>query len=83
MELQLLSAQLQDCYNAATVSDLDDHKVYCPIIGHAYIACADDNLWYRAQTLGEEFMYLHYIGVVNTLIVVSSCYVTLAQYMES
>lgn len=60
MELQLLSAQLQDCYNAATVSDLDDLKVYCPVIGQAYIACADDNLWYRAQASGEEFMYLHY-----------------------
>lgn len=56
MELPLLSAQLQDCYNAATVADADDLKVYHPVVGQAYVACADDRLWYRAQALGEECM---------------------------
>lgn len=54
MELLLLSAQLQDCYNAATVADADDYTVYHPVVGQAYVACAEDKLWYRARALGEE-----------------------------
>lgn len=65
MELTLLSAQLQDCYNAASVTDADDLMVYCPVIGQAYVACADDNLWYRVQVIGEARVYLCCIVVVN------------------
>lgn len=60
MELLLLSAQLQDCYNAATVANADDLTVYQPVVGQAYVACADDRLWYRAQALGEDCMCLLY-----------------------
>lgn len=68
MELPLLSAQLQDCYNAATVANSDDLTVSHPVVGQAYVACADDKLWYRAQALGEECVCLLYScskGVVN------------------
>lgn len=65
MELALLSAQLQDCYNAATVADADDLMVYCPVIGQAYVACADDDLWYRVQVVGEGRRYTCCIVVVN------------------
>lgn len=87
MVLAMLSAQLQDCYNAAAVADADALTVRCPVIGQAYVACADDKLWYRAQVLGEELRCLRYTPVVvaNALlfIVVSSCFVTLVQSMES
>lgn len=65
MEFTLLSAQLQDCYNAASVTDADDLMVYCPVIGQAYVACADDDLWYRVQVIGEGRVYLCCIVVVN------------------
>lgn len=65
MELELLSAQLQECYNAAAMTDADELTVYCPVIGQAYVACADDHLWHRVQVIGEGRMYLHYIVVVN------------------
>lgn len=64
MELALLSAQLQDCYNA-TVADADNLMVYCPVIGQAYVACADDDLWYRVQVVGEGVCTFCYIVVVN------------------
>lgn len=53
MDLTLLSAQLQDCYNAATVTDAGDLMVYCPVIGQAYVARADDELWHRVQVIGK------------------------------
>lgn len=53
MESVLLSAKLQDCYNA-TVAGGDDLRVYCPVIGQAYVARYDDKLWYRAQVIGED-----------------------------
>lgn len=53
MESLLLSAKLQDCYNATTVAGEDDLNVYCPVIGQAYVARYDDKLWYRAQVIGE------------------------------
>lgn len=59
MELTLLSAQLQDYYNAATVTDADDLMVYCPVIGQAYVACADDDLWYRVQAIGEGHLVVN------------------------
>lgn len=65
MELLLLSAQLQDCYNAATVANADDLTVCHPVVGQAYVACADDRLWYRAQALGEDCMCPYYIVVVT------------------
>ncbi|KAM8749037.1 RING finger protein 17 isoform 2-T3 [Acanthopagrus schlegelii] len=52
MESMLLSAKLQDCYNA-TVAGGDDLRVYCPVIGQAYVARYDDKLWYRAQVIGH------------------------------
>lgn len=59
MDLALLSAQLQYCYNAAAVTDADDLMVYCPVIGQAYVACGDDNLWYRVQVIGESRIVVH------------------------
>ncbi|CAG08247.1 unnamed protein product [Tetraodon nigroviridis] len=53
MELALLSVQLQECYNAAAVTGADDLVVYCPVIGQAYVACADDQLWHRVQVIGH------------------------------
>lgn len=81
MELLLLSAQLQDCYNAATVADdADNLTVYHPVVGQAYVARADDKLWYRAQALGEDCKCLCCIVVETALlIVVSSCHVTLVR----
>ncbi|XP_073330079.1 RING finger protein 17 isoform X2 [Pagrus major] len=52
MESVLLSAKLQDCYNA-TVAGGDDLSVYCPVIGQAYVARYNDKLWYRAQVIGH------------------------------
>ncbi|KAM7406894.1 hypothetical protein PAMA_002879 [Pampus argenteus] len=53
MQSMLLSAKLQDCYNATTVSGEDDLRIYCPVIGQACVARYDDNLWYRAQIIGK------------------------------
>ncbi|KAM9347789.1 LOW QUALITY PROTEIN: RING finger protein 17 [Symphorus nematophorus] len=53
MESLLLSAKLQDCYNASTVAGEDDLNVYCPVLGQAYVARFDDKLWYRAQVIGH------------------------------
>uniref|UniRef100_A0A3Q3FIY2 Ring finger protein 17 n=1 Tax=Labrus bergylta TaxID=56723 RepID=A0A3Q3FIY2_9LABR len=52
MEFFLLSAKLQECYNASTVSEEDDLKVYCPVIEQAYVARFEDKRWYRAQVVG-------------------------------
>ena len=54
METLLLSAKLQDCYNAQTVFGEDELKVYCPVIGQACIARFEDKLWYRAQVIGGD-----------------------------
>lgn len=51
MESMLLSAKLQECYNAAGQEDL---CIYCPVIGEACVARYDDKLWYRAQVIGES-----------------------------
>ena len=56
MESVLLSAKLQDCYNA-TAAGVDDLRVYCPVIGQAYVARYDDKLWYRAQVIGEDVCF--------------------------
>eukprot|EP00064_Thunnus_orientalis_P004775 superscaffoldBa00000447_g4787 len=53
MESLLLSAKLQDCYNATTVAGDDDLSVYCPVIGQACVARFEDKLWYRAQVIGH------------------------------
>ncbi|KAM7380101.1 hypothetical protein PAMP_003418 [Pampus punctatissimus] len=53
MQSLLLSAKLQDCYNATTMSGKDDLRIYCPVIGQACVARYDDNLWYRAQIIGH------------------------------
>ncbi|XP_071337551.1 RING finger protein 17 [Trachinotus anak] len=53
MESLLLSAKLQDCYNATTVAGQDDLCIYCPVIGQACVARYDDKLWYRAQVIGH------------------------------
>uniref|UniRef100_A0A4W6DQE7 Ring finger protein 17 n=1 Tax=Lates calcarifer TaxID=8187 RepID=A0A4W6DQE7_LATCA len=53
MESLLLSAKLQDCYNATTVAGEDDLTIYCPVIGQACVARFDDKLWYRAQVIGH------------------------------
>ncbi|XP_024864846.1 RING finger protein 17 isoform X2 [Kryptolebias marmoratus] len=52
-ESLLLSAKLQDCYNAATVFADDELNIYCPVIGQACVARFDDKLWYRAQVIGH------------------------------
>ncbi|XP_035531967.1 RING finger protein 17 isoform X2 [Morone saxatilis] len=49
----LLSAKLQDCYNATTMAGEEDLNVYCPVIGQAYVARYDDKLWYRAKVIGH------------------------------
>ncbi|XP_072253858.1 RING finger protein 17 [Leuresthes tenuis] len=53
METLLLSAKLQECYNAPTVFGEDELKVYCPVIGQACVARFEDKLWYRAQVIGH------------------------------
>ncbi|KAG7240408.1 hypothetical protein INR49_026979 [Caranx melampygus] len=50
MESVLLSAKLQECYNATEQEDL---CIYCPVIGEACVARYDDKLWYRAQIIGH------------------------------
>lgn len=63
MESFLLSAKLQDCYNAT--SGEDDLTIYCPVIGQACVARYGDMSWYRAQVIGEGcvcmFKYLFYM----------------------
>uniref|UniRef100_A0A665V3T4 Ring finger protein 17 n=1 Tax=Echeneis naucrates TaxID=173247 RepID=A0A665V3T4_ECHNA len=53
MESLLLSAKLQECYSATTMTGQDDLSIYCPVIGQACVACYDDKLWYRAQVVGH------------------------------
>ncbi|XP_070770407.1 RING finger protein 17 [Enoplosus armatus] len=53
LESLLLSAKLQDCYNATAVAAEDDFSVYCPVIGQACVARYDDKFWYRAQVIGH------------------------------
>ncbi|TMS06764.1 RING finger protein 17 [Larimichthys crocea] len=50
MESLLLSAKLQECYSA-TETGGDHLRVYCPVMGQAYVARYDDK-WYRAQVIG-------------------------------
>ncbi|XP_061660297.1 LOW QUALITY PROTEIN: RING finger protein 17 [Syngnathoides biaculeatus] len=50
MELSLLKAKLQECYNGKNGEDL---MVYCPVIGQACVACFDDNTWYRVEVMGH------------------------------
>uniref|UniRef100_A0A3B3Z2J9 Tudor domain-containing protein n=1 Tax=Poecilia mexicana TaxID=48701 RepID=A0A3B3Z2J9_9TELE len=50
MESLLLSAKLQDYYNA--LKD-DEFRVYCPVIGQACVARFEDKLWYRAQVISH------------------------------
>ncbi|KAF6717026.1 RING finger protein 17 [Oryzias melastigma] len=52
MESLLLSARLQDCYNAPDVFEDEELKVYCPEIGQPCVARFEENLWYRAQVIG-------------------------------
>lgn len=52
MESLLLSAKLQECYSA-TETGGDHLRVYCPVMGQAYVARYDDK-WYRAQVIGED-----------------------------
>ncbi|XP_027147115.1 RING finger protein 17 isoform X2 [Larimichthys crocea] len=51
MESLLLSAKLQECYSA-TETGGDHLRVYCPVMGQAYVARYDDK-WYRAQVIGH------------------------------
>ncbi|XP_026232525.1 RING finger protein 17 isoform X2 [Anabas testudineus] len=53
MESLLLSAKLQDCYNATATTGEDELNIYCPVIGQACVALYDDKLWYRAQVIGH------------------------------
>lgn len=53
MESLLLSAKLQDCYNATATTGEDELNIYCPVIGQACVALYDDKLWYRAQVIGQ------------------------------
>uniref|UniRef100_A0A3B5MJI9 Tudor domain-containing protein n=1 Tax=Xiphophorus couchianus TaxID=32473 RepID=A0A3B5MJI9_9TELE len=50
MESLLLSAKLQDYYNA--LKD-EEFRVYCPAIGQACVARFEDKLWYRAQVISH------------------------------
>lgn len=51
MESLLLSAKLQECYNATAMSG-EDLNIYCPVIGQACVA-RYDKLWYRAEVTGK------------------------------
>ncbi|KAM9342298.1 RING finger protein 17 [Pholidichthys leucotaenia] len=51
MESFLLSAKLQDVYNAASVLAEDELSIYCPASGQACVALFE-GLWYRAQIIG-------------------------------
>ncbi|KAM3608198.1 uncharacterized protein V6R79_020824 [Siganus canaliculatus] len=53
MESLLLSTKLQECYNATTAVGEDNLRVYCPVVGQAYVALYEDQLWYRAQVIGH------------------------------
>ncbi|KAI3356062.1 hypothetical protein L3Q82_017326 [Scortum barcoo] len=53
MESLLLSAKLQECYNATEVAGGDELDIYCPAIGQACVARFDDKLWYRALVIGH------------------------------
>ncbi|XP_041857081.1 RING finger protein 17 isoform X2 [Melanotaenia boesemani] len=66
MESLLLSAKLQDCYNATHMYGEEELRVYCPVIGQACAARFEDKLWYRAQVIGHpgqrkvEVQYVDY-----------------------
>ncbi|XP_071779829.2 RING finger protein 17 [Centroberyx gerrardi] len=54
IEFLLLTAKLQDCYNAMAVGGGDgDLHLYCPVIGQACVARFDDKFWYRGQVIGH------------------------------
>ncbi|XP_034417580.1 RING finger protein 17 [Cyclopterus lumpus] len=54
MEFVLLSAKIQDCYNATRMTGEDDDlRIYCPVIEQACVALYEDKLWYRAQVIGH------------------------------
>lgn len=55
MESLLLSAKLQDYYNA--LKD-EEFQVYCPAIGQACVARFEDKLWYRAQVISKDILFL-------------------------
>ncbi|XP_054643204.1 RING finger protein 17 [Dunckerocampus dactyliophorus] len=64
MESLLLSAKLQDCYNAKVTAGDDDLVIYCPVIGQACVARFEDNSWYRAEVIGhpgDRKVEVHYI----------------------
>lgn len=54
MESLLLTTRLQDCYNTPAVLEDEELKVYCPEIGQPCVARFEENLWYRAQVIGED-----------------------------
>ncbi|KAM9850619.1 RING finger protein 17 [Aulostomus maculatus] len=69
MESLLLSAKLQDRYNANAVAGDDDLIVYCPVIGQACVARYEDSLWYRAQVTGHpggRKVEVRYVDFGNT-----------------
>ncbi|XP_062420866.1 RING finger protein 17 [Pungitius pungitius] len=53
MEFVLLSAKLQDCYNATTACAEEDLTIYCPVMEQACVARYEDKLWYRARVVGH------------------------------
>ncbi|XP_061580277.1 RING finger protein 17 [Cololabis saira] len=71
MESLLLSAKLQDCYNAPTSSREDELTVYCPVLGQACIALFED-VWYRAKVIahpGGTKVEVQYVDFGNNKIV--------------
>lgn len=56
MQSVLLSDKLQDCYNETDAAADDDLRVYCPVIGEAYVARYNNKLWYRALVIGEALL---------------------------
>ncbi|KAM8854806.1 RING finger protein 17 [Spinachia spinachia] len=53
MEFVLLSAKLQECYDATTACAEEDLTIYCPVMEQACVARYEDTLWYRARVVGH------------------------------
>ncbi|XP_049584527.1 RING finger protein 17 isoform X2 [Syngnathus scovelli] len=51
MESSLLKARLQECYNDKNAEE--SLLLYCPVIGQACVARFDENMWYRAEVIGN------------------------------
>ncbi|KAM9803355.1 RING finger protein 17 isoform 2-T2 [Syngnathus typhle] len=72
MESLLLKAKLQECYNDKNAEE--SLLLYCPVIGQACVARFDENMWYRAEVIGNpgyrkvDVFYID-LGFMTTVLV--------------